>query len=271
MLPTTRRPTSCSRTTGRGHFVEVGALRGCAVDRNGATQASMGLACGDFDGDGWLDLYSTHFYRESNTLYRSLGSTGFEDATGRMGLHLPTLSVLGFGTVMVDFDNDSQQELFVTNGHIDPTKSMDDGGYAMRAQLFSFDGRRWHDQSESAGDHFDKLLVGRGVASCDLDADGDTDLCVVHQNAAVALLENRSQQGNWLQLRPIGVSSDRRGIGTRALCPSGRAKLDAGTVWWDQLRLVSPADLELGVGRLARSRDARDSLGQRRSRAGLRT
>jgi hypothetical protein len=185
----------------------------------------MGLACGDFDGDGWLDLYSTHFYRESNTLYRCLGETGFEDVTARVGLHSPTLNVLGFGTVMTDFDLDSRPELFVTNGHIDPTKTMDAGGYQMRAQLFSFDGQQWRDRSDAAGEHFSKELVGRGVASCDLDADGDTDLCVVHQNSPAALLENRSDRGNWLQLRAIGTASDRRGTGTRAVVRIGERTL----------------------------------------------
>ena len=66
---------------GTGMFKESGMQLGCAVDRNGSPQASMGLACGDYDGDGWLDLYSTHFQFDSNTLYRNLGAgpAGFQD------------------------------------------------------------------------------------------------------------------------------------------------------------------------------------------------
>ena len=81
-------------------------LLGCAVDRNGMPQASMGLAVGDYDGDGWLDIYSTHYYEESNTLYRNLGGSGFEDVTATVGLHEPTLARLGFGTAMADFNAD---------------------------------------------------------------------------------------------------------------------------------------------------------------------
>jgi regulator of PEP synthase PpsR (kinase-PPPase family) len=79
----------------------------------------MGLAVGDYDADGWQDLYVSHFYEESNTLYRNLGNQGFEDVTGFAGLHDPTLLRLGFGTVMRDFNQDGWQDLFVTNGHIE--------------------------------------------------------------------------------------------------------------------------------------------------------
>lgn len=89
-------PTFCLSTRGRER------MEGCnsasrqrssdaPVDRNGMAQASMGLAVGDYDNNGWLDVYSTHFYDESNTLYRNLGASGFEDVTGLAGLHEPTL------------------------------------------------------------------------------------------------------------------------------------------------------------------------------------
>jgi hypothetical protein len=208
---------------GAGQFVESAITLGCAVDHNGSPQASMGVACGDFDRNGFLDLYCTHFQYESNTLYQNFGASGFEDVTGKMGLHSPTYAMLGFGTVMVDFDQNGQQELFVANGHIERTKFQNKIVYEMEPQLFSFDGQRFHEQSRQSGDYFKSQYLGRGVATADWDADGDIDLCVVHQNQTTALLRNDSQRGHWLQLRLVGNQSNRRAVGTEVIleAPSG--------------------------------------------------
>jgi hypothetical protein len=147
---------------GEMQFRESATLLGCAVDRNGMAQASMGLAVGDYDDNGWLDVYSTHFYDESNTLYRNLGASGFEDVTGLVGLHEPTLPRLGFGTAMADFNADGRQELLIANGHVEnyPGSPL----LKMKAQLFSFNGQRFKDCSTVAGPYFEEKLVGRGVA-----------------------------------------------------------------------------------------------------------
>ena len=204
---------------GRQRYEESATLLGCAVDRNGMPQASMGLAVGDYDGDGWLDIYSTHYYEESNTLYRNLGGSGFEDVTAVVGLHEPTLARLGFGTAMADFDADGRQELLVANGHVE--------NYAgnpllrMKPQLFSFGGSRFSDCSAAAGPWFDGRLVGRGVALADYDADGDLDAAVACQNDPVALLENASERGHWIAFRFRGAGGNRRGIGTRVTVAAG--------------------------------------------------
>jgi hypothetical protein len=215
------------RADGEMQFRESATLLGCAVDRNGMAQASMGLAVGDYDDNGWLDVYSTHFYDESNTLYRNLGASGFEDVTGLVGLHEPTLSRLGFGTAMADFNADGRQELFVANGHVEnyPGNPL----LRMKAQLFAFTGKKFKDCSTAAGAYFEEKLVGRGVALADYDADGDLDVAVAHQNSPVALLENRSDSGHWLTFQFVGGRSNRRGIGCRVTVTS------AGKTWIREL------------------------------------
>ena len=204
---------------GEMQFRESATLLGCAVDRNGMAQASMGLAVGDYDDNGWLDVYSTHFYDESNTLYRNLGASGFEDVTGLVGLHEPTLPRLGFGTAMADFNADGRQELIIANGHVEnyPGNPL----LKMKAQLFSFNGQRFKDCSSAAGPYFEEKLVGRGVALADADGDGDLDVAIAHQNSPAALLENRSAAGHWLTFQFIGERSNRRGIGARVTVTSG--------------------------------------------------
>ena len=87
----------------------------------------MGVAAGDYDGDGRIDLYLTHFTNESNTLYRNIGVGGFRDVTGSVGLQALTMPRLGFGVVMRDFNCDGQQDIFTANGHIDHNNADGDG------------------------------------------------------------------------------------------------------------------------------------------------
>lgn len=202
-------------------FRESGAQLGCHVSADGSPQASMGIAVGDYDHNGYLDLHLTHFTNEWNTLYTNLGPQGFIDNTALMGLVSPTLSRLGFGTVMCDFDADGAAELFVANGHIDEVRN-DGTEYEMRPQMFSFHGSRWHEISDRAGDYFHRRFVGRGVAIGDFDANGLADLVVMHQNAPAALLQNRSPAVRRAVVEFVGRTSNRRGIGTRVTLVDGK-------------------------------------------------
>ncbi|HEY0984293.1 MULTISPECIES: CRTAC1 family protein [unclassified Schlesneria] len=208
---------------GHGQFSEMAMLLGCAVSREGHPQASMGIAAGDFDHNGWLDLYSTHFTKESNTLYKNLGPTGFQDVTGLVGLHTPVIPFLGFGTVMTDFNQDGREDIFIANGHIDDWSSQGDL-HEMPAQLFSFAGTRFVEFSQIAGPYFQRKGLGRGVASGDFDNDGDWDLAVVHQNSPTALLRNESVRGHWLKLR-FQCNTNRRGVGVRVTLRQGEKTL----------------------------------------------
>lgn len=196
---------------GEGKFVERAKVLGCAMDRTGAFQASMGLGIGDFNRDGLLDIYSTHFYDESNTLYKNLGAAGYQDVTGIAGLHDVTLPRLGFGTVMEDFDQNGAADIFVANGHIE--NNPENLYHKMEAQLFTYNGRRFVDESARGGDYFLSKVVGRGVCSADFDSDGDLDLLVIHQDSPAALLRNDSERGHWLNFSFRGRESNRRGIG----------------------------------------------------------
>ncbi len=205
---------------GGGQFVESAKLLGCALSGEGLSQANMGIGLGDYDRNGFLDLYVTHFVEEWNTLYQNLGPRGFHDVSGMTGLVRRPLTKLGFGTVMHDFDRDGLQDLFVANGHIDEHRS-DGGEWAMVPQAMSFDGRRWHEVSATAGDYFRHKVVGRGVASGDFDDDGRLDLAVVHQDSNSAILKNVSQGGHWLKVRLLGRISNRSAIGTRVVVRAG--------------------------------------------------
>ncbi|MBS0263206.1 MAG: CRTAC1 family protein [Planctomycetes bacterium] len=204
---------------GQGRFVESANFLGCAVSGEGLMQASMGIALGDFDHNGWLDLYCTNFTREGNTLYKNLGTAGFQDVTGLVGLYAPTLTKLGFGTWMADFNQDGHEDIFITNGHVDDWRERGDD-HEMEPMLFSFEGPRFVNCSAQAGEFFSRKLIGRGLACGDFDNDGDWDLCVVHQNLPAAILRNDSERGHWLKIRCQALGN-RRGIGTRVVLRQG--------------------------------------------------
>ncbi|RPH77035.1 MAG: CRTAC1 family protein, partial [Planctomycetaceae bacterium] len=235
---------------GKGQFRESGILLGCAVDRNGAPQASMGVACGDYDGNGFLDLYCTHFQFDYNTLYQNLGPSGMRDITGLVGLVAPTMPLLAFGTVMHDFDRNGRQELFVVNGHVERTQVRGTTVFEMEPQLFAYDGKRFHDCSKMAGDYFREKRLGRAVASCDFDDDGDLDLLVVNQNAQVALLRNDSAGQHGIAFRFRGRTSNRRGVGTRVTSGvDGRRRMQE---WCGGTSYAAPhqPDLIFGLGEI---------------------
>lgn len=202
-----------------GSFEDQAQLRGCAVNRGGQPESSMGLAIADFDRNGKLDIYSTHFLGESNTLYANEGEYGFRDVTALTSLHAPSLPFLGFGAVFSDFNADGFLELIVANGHVDHSQRADDP--QMRPQLFSYDGvRHWHDLSDSSGEYFRDKKMGRACAEADFDRDGDTDILIVNEGDPAAMLRNDTDSGassaGWLRLRFRGVASNRRGIGCEA-------------------------------------------------------
>lgn len=217
----------------QGQGFQESALRlGCALNAQGAAQASMGVAVGDYDENGLPDVFLTHFTGESNTLFQNLGEYGLHDVSNPTGIRTASWSRLGFGTVMQDLNHDGRTELMTVNGHIDE-RNADGDGYRQRAQLLTFDGQQWHDVSAPASPYFDQLLVGRGLSLGDYNADGLPDLLAAHQNSPAALLENHSEHGHWLKLTFSGHRSNRRGIGCQVKAALGDrtivAQLAAGT------------------------------------------
>ncbi|MEZ6121541.1 MAG: VCBS repeat-containing protein [Planctomycetaceae bacterium] len=204
-----------------GVFVDKAIALGCGYNALGQYQANMGIACNDYDGNGYLDLYVTTFTHDSNTLFANLGPTGFRDVTRMEGLHSTTIETLGFGTVMSDFNADGAMDLFMTNGHIDDWRYKNEL-WKMPPELFSYNSGQWQKHSaDTAGDFMNEEHLGRAVSMADFDHDGDSDLLVVHQNEPAALLVNSSELGHWLQVALQGSGVNRRGIGARVTFDRG--------------------------------------------------
>ncbi len=197
-----------------GTFEEVALPAGVALDGEGRALANMGVAAGDPDEDGDLDLYVTHLAGETDTLWANDGAGTFRDVTARAGLAAPGLATTGFGTGFLDYDNDGRLDLFAANGEVSLSEEQAQRGspfpYAQPRQMFHNvagaappgGGLRFAEVSREMGADFARPEVGRGVAFGDVDEDGDTDVLVVNAEGPARLLVN--QVGNaklWIGLR----------------------------------------------------------------------
>jgi hypothetical protein len=193
-----------------GTFVNDALLAGAAVNRNGQTEAGMGVDAGDFDGNGTDDIFVTHLMDETNTLFVNSGNAVFEDRTREAGLGMPGRRFTGFGTFFFDYDNDGWLDLFVANGAVqllpELVRQKNPFPLGQPNQLFRNAGKgsfvEIMDQAE-----LQPLEVSRGAALVDVDNDGDTDVLVTNNNGPARLLLNLvGSQNHWLGLRLVGKS-----------------------------------------------------------------
>ena len=121
------------RNRGGFRFTEEALESGLAASAGGGYLAGMGVACGDFDGDGHLDLAVTNFLNESTTLYHNHGGGLFSDRSADSGIAVATRLVLGFGLAALDANNDGYPDMAQANGHVSDNRPL--LPYAMPAQL----------------------------------------------------------------------------------------------------------------------------------------
>lgn len=210
---------------GDGTFSEISLLAGCAYSFNGVAQAGMGIASGDYNGDGALDIFVTNLSYETNALYRNNGDGTFTDVIYEARLGKESYLYVGFGTGFLDVDNDGWLDLFVANGHIidNIAETHDVLTYAQPNQLFRNKGDgTFQEISETTGPYFHRAQVSRGSIFGDYDNDGDVDILVTQSNGPATLLRNENgNKQNWLRIKPVGTVSNRDGIGARVLLTIG--------------------------------------------------
>ncbi len=216
-------PNVLFHNRGDGTFEDVALMAGVAYNADGDTEAGMGVDFADYDNDGDPDVYVTHFFSETNTLYRNEGGLRFTDVTTTAGLAGPTIDLMGWGTRFFDFDNDGLLDVFVANGHVYPQVDRIDTGsrYRQPNQLFSNVGNGRFKQVEAA-----RALaleqVSRGAAFGDYDNDGDFDILVVNLNDRAVLMRNEGgNRQNWLYVQLIGRADSRDGVGALIEVTSG--------------------------------------------------
>ena len=209
------RPDQLWKRNDDGSRTDIAALTGCALSAGGGTTASMGIAAADFDRTGTLDMYITNFQNEASTLLLNRGST-FQDRSIQFKLAEDSYSVLGFGCQPIDYSNDGNIDLLVTNGHVDDTGTIGQP-FEQPAQLFANLGMQYRLLSVADQSHyFDTNHVGRALARLDFNHDGKTDVVITHLEAPSALILNRTATNNhWLKIFLVGTQCERDAIGAK--------------------------------------------------------
>jgi hypothetical protein len=201
-----------------GTFRDIGVEAGCAYSQDGKPQAGMGIAVGDYDRNGTMDLFKTNFAGDTSTLYANNGKGYCDDRTFAGGIGLNT-RWLGWGVGFLDLDRDGWLDLFLVNGHVYPEveRLKTEAGYKQRKVVYRNLGQgRFADITERLGPPVTSPAAGRGAAFADLDNDGDIDVIVNNVHAAPDLFRLESPPGtHWLTVKLVGTRSNRSAIGAR--------------------------------------------------------
>lgn len=211
---------------GAGKFTEIGLLAGIAYERTGKAQGNMGVACADYNNDGWLDFFVTTYQRQLATLYRNGADRLFDDVTRISGAGSGTFQQVKWGTDLVDFDSDGDRDIFVACGHVmDNVEQYDNSTsyWAPNTLLMNGGGGKFIDVSAQAGDGMLVKLSSRGAGFDDLDGDGDVDVVILNSRQQPTVLRNDSRRDNhWLQLQLRGAGTNRDAVGTRVHVVTGK-------------------------------------------------
>jgi hypothetical protein len=201
-----------------GTFTDVGVASGCAYSQDGKPQAGMGVAAGDYDRNGTIDLFKTNFAGDTSTLYANDGKGLCEDRTFSAGIGLNT-RWLGWGVGFVDLDNDGWLDLFLVNGHVYPEveRLKTEAAYKQRKVVYRNVGNgRFEDITARLGPPVTTPAAGRGAAFADFDNDGDIDVIVNNMNATPDFFRLDLRGGaHWTTLKLVGTRSNRNAIGAR--------------------------------------------------------
>jgi hypothetical protein len=239
-----------------GTFREVAVPAGCALDENGVALSGMGVAVGDFDADGWLDIARTNFSEQVTSLYRNYGNGAFEDASIKAGLGI-NRKYLGFGVGFFDFDNDGWKDLFLANGHVYSqiaNRKLHVTYREPKVLYRNLGNGRFEDVSLKAGPAIRAENLGRGCAFGDFDNDGDVDVIVNNLDGPPTLLRNDGgNRNNWIMIKCVGTRSNRSAIGTRVNVKNGEHRqideVMSGSSYYSQ----NDFRLHFGLGRASKA------------------
>ena len=246
-------PSFLYRNRHDGTFEDASYLSGFAVDGEGRPHSAMGIAIGDFNRDGKVDLYVSAFSDDFNVLYRNEGDGGFYDVTGKAGLVKPTIPFLAWGTGFLDYDNDGLLDIFVANGHVYPEADKYEWGttYAQRPLLFrNLDGKTFQEVPPATDSGLADVITARGAAFGDLFNDGHIDVVINNMDSAPTLLRNVVNNGNhWITLKLIGgPKSPRDAVGAKVFLTSGGVRQRADVVSGGSYSSSSDPRVHFGLG-----------------------
>ncbi|MBI2687966.1 MAG: CRTAC1 family protein [Acidobacteria bacterium] len=241
-------PSFLFRNNHDGTFSEVALENGVALNDDGMEQAGMGIGVGDYDLDGSLDIFKTHFADDTNILYKNDGKGNFQDMTIRSGLGVETRFV-GWGAGIHDLDNDGNPDLFFVTGSVYPEVEKKLASYPYKTPRIVF--------RNLGNGVFEELTLdleaqsSRGCAFGDFDNDGDVDVLIWNMDAPPTLLRNDLPAAlgrHWIKVKLEGVTSNRSAIGGRVTCIYGGKKQAQEVLSQASFYSVNDWRLHFGLG-----------------------
>ncbi len=206
-----------------GTFTDVSLESGTAYNEDGNAQAGMGVTIGDYDNNGFPDIFKTHFADDLPILYKNSGREFFDDVSRLAGFD--HTRYVQWGTGFADFDNDGWADILTVTGNVYPEVEKIFKEYPHRSQRLLYQNLgngKFKDVSMVSGQGITEPKSSRGCAFGDFDNDGDIDVLVMNMNEPPLLLRNDlKSDNNWLGLKLIGVKSNRSAIGSRVTIKIG--------------------------------------------------
>ncbi len=244
-------PSLMLRNNRDGTFTEQGLDIGVSLSEDGQMQAGMGLGIGDFDPDGSLDIFKTHFRDDTPVLYRNNGKGNFRDVTLRAGLGVETRFV-AWGAGIVDLDNDGLPDLFFTTGMVYPEveRTLPEVPYKTPNVVYrNLGGGKFEELLEEAGPGIVEAHSSRGAAFGDFDNDGDIDILIMNMNEPPSLLRNDvTGAHHWLKVLLVGTKSNRSAIGAQVVAVYGERRQAQAVLAQTSYLSVNDRRLHFGLG-----------------------
>jgi hypothetical protein len=244
-------PSVLYRNNHDGTFTDIGVSAGCALSQDGRSQSGMGIAIGDYDRNGTMDIFKTNFAGDTSTLYSNTGRGWCEDRTFASGIGVNT-RWLGWGVGFIDLDHDGWLDLFLVNGHVYPEVDSlkSEAAYKQPKVVYRNMGNgRFRDVTAELGPPLTIAKASRGAAFADFDNDGDLDVVVnnVHDTLDLFRLDQTTRH-HWITLKLVGTTSNRSAIGAlaRVITADGeqRQEVRGGGSYYSQ----SDLRLQFGLG-----------------------
>ena len=208
-----------------GKFKEIAVPSGMAYASSGALMAAMCISLGDYDNDGWLDLYISDFQGSSDHIWHNDHKGNFDEVSEQAGITAATRDVLSFGGGFFDYDNDGWLDLFIANGHVYPEIEQASPGkhYKQINSLFHNEGDgKFTEVTKVSGMSSQAPRAGRGVAFADFDNDGAVDIVIANNGDPPTLLHNGAAKGaHFINLKLVGTKSNRDAMGARIRIQAG--------------------------------------------------
>jgi hypothetical protein len=220
---------------GDGTFDDVSYPSGYALDEAGRETASMGIAAGDFQNNGMIDVFNTTFSDDYKPLYRNEGDANLTDISYQLGIAEISVPFLGWGDAFLDYDNDGWKDLIMSDGHVYPQVDQHQWGtsFAQRPLLFhNVGGKKFEAVPAVEGSGLADVIVGRGMAVGDLFNDGKLDAVINVLDGHPVILRNVSADKNhWLEMKLVGgQKSPRDAVGATVYLTANGMKQRADVV-----------------------------------------